>query len=197
MSSETKWSIDLSHSEVSFMIRHLMITHVKGTFKIFDADITTTDKDFTTAVIDFSIEASSISTGNLKRDEHLIGGEFFDVQKHRQIQFRSSTISPADTNGNHELWGELTIKGITKAVKLSAQFGGIAKDPWGNEKAGFTVSGIIKRSDWGLSWNTALETGGFMLSDDVTIACEMELINSSLKASGSEPVAKPTLKETV
>ncbi|MHB8259614.1 MAG: YceI family protein [Bacteroidia bacterium] len=179
--NQTKWSMDLAHSEISFKVRHLMISNVKGTFKIFDASIYTNAKDFTTAEIDLWIDASSISTGDAKRDEHLKGADFFDVQNHKQITFTSSTIGKADAEGNHELWGELTMKGITKNVKLNAQFGGIMHDPWKNEKAGFTVSGKIKRSEWGLSWNTAVEAGGIMVGDEISILCEVELTNAGKK----------------
>jgi polyisoprenoid-binding protein YceI len=166
-----------------------MIAHVKGTFRTFDASIYTSNSDFTTADIDLWIDPSSISTGDMKRDEHLKSPEFFDVLNHKQITFISSTIGKPDNAGNHELWGELTILGITKNVKLNVGFGGIIKDPWGNEKAGFTVSGIIKRSDWGLVWNATLETGGLMVSDEVTISCEIELINK-----GPDP--RVTLEKT-
>jgi len=177
MSKETKWSIDTTHTEITFKVRHLMIAHVKGSFKTFDASIYTRGKDFTTADIDLWIDASSVNTGDAKRDEHLKSADFFDVAKHKQITFVSSTIGKADAKGIHELWGELTMIGITKNVKLDVEFGGIAKDPWGNEKAGFTVSGKINRKDWGLVWNTALEAGGMMVSDEVTISCEIELLN--------------------
>jgi polyisoprenoid-binding protein YceI len=177
MKNETKWSLDQAHSEIAFKVRHLMIAHVKGTFKTFDASIYTTAKDFTTATIDLWIDPSSITTGDEKRDEHLKGTDFFDVKNHKEITFTSSTIGKADSTGNHELWGELTMKGITKNLKLDVQFGGIANDPWGNEKAGFTVAGKINRSDYGLAWNTATETGGVMISDEVTISCEVELTN--------------------
>jgi len=178
---KTKWSIDQSHSEIAFKVRHLMIAHVKGIFKIFDASIYTTAKDFSTAEIDLWIDASSIFTGDTKRDEHLKSADFFDVFNHKQIAFTSNTIGKADPDGNHELWGELTMIGVTKTVKLNAQFGGIIRDPWGNEKAGFTVTGKINRSDWNLMWNTSLETGGLMVSDEVTISCEVELINIGQK----------------
>jgi len=175
--TQTKWTIDQAHCEIGFRVRHLMIAYVKGTFKTFDASIYTTSRDFTSAEIDLWIDPSSIDTGDTKRDEHLKSADFFDVNNHKQITFTSSTIGKPDTNGNHELWGELTMIGVTKNVKLNAQFGGIIKDPWGNEKAGFTISGKIKRSDWGLVWNANIETGGLMVSDEVTISCEIELIN--------------------
>jgi len=159
MSNETKWSIDPAHSEITFNVKHLMIARVKGAFRVFDASIYTTGNDFTTAVIDIWIDASSITSGDEKRDEHLKSAEFFDVENHKQITFTSSTIGAPDENGDHELWGELTIKEVTKRVKLTVQFGGILMDPWGNERAGFTVATKINRSDWGLKWNAVIEAG--------------------------------------
>jgi polyisoprenoid-binding protein YceI len=184
VTTQTKWSIDQAHCEIGFKVRHLMIAHVKGTFKTFDANIYTTSDDFTTSDIDLWIDPTSITTGDTKRDEHLKSPEFFDVLNHRQITFISSTIGLADKDGNHELWGELTILGITKNIMLSVQFGGTVRDPWQNEKAGFTISGVIKRSDFGLLWNATLETGGVMVSDDVNIFCEIELINKGQTEPG-------------
>jgi polyisoprenoid-binding protein YceI len=175
--TQTRWSIDQTHCEIAFKVRHLMIAHVKGTFKTFDASIYTSENDFTTADVDLWIDPASISTGDEKRDEHLKSPEFLDVITHKQITFTSSTMGKPQLDGTQELWGELTIIGITKNVKLDVRFGGIVKDPWGNEKAGFTVSGKINRSDWGLLWNATLETGGVMVSDEVAITCEIELIN--------------------
>ena len=181
MKKETKWSIDPAHSEIAFKVRHLMIAHVKGTFKKFDASIYTSGKDFTTAEIDLWIDASSITTGDDKRDEHLKSVDFFDVKNHKQLTFVASTIGKKVIDGNQELWGELTMVGITKNIKLNVQFGGIVKDPWGNEKAGFTITGKLNRSEWGLNWNSAIETGGFLVSDEVTISCEVELLNAGEK----------------
>jgi len=181
MTKETKWSINQTHSEINFRVRHLMISNVRGSFKKFDASIYTTDKDFRNAVIDLWIDTSSIDTGNEKRDEHLKNEDFFDLTNHKQITFISSTIGKADAKGNHELWGELAMRGITKNIKLNVFFGGIAIDPYGNEKAGFSVSGIINRSDWELGWNKSIEKGGLLLSDEVEILCELELINVSQK----------------
>lgn len=175
--TKSKWSIDQAHSEIAFKIKHLMISHVKGEFKTFDASIYTNAKDFTTAEIDLWIDASSIDTGDAKRDEHLKSPDFFDVQNYKQITFTSSNVEKTEKDGNHELWGELTIKGITKNVKLNVQFGGMIIDPWGNEKAGFAVTGKINRNDWGLIWNAPLEAGGLLVSEDVMIQCEIELTN--------------------
>jgi polyisoprenoid-binding protein YceI len=177
VTTQTRWSIDQAHCELAFKVRHLMIAHVKGTFKIFDASIYTNSTDFLTTEVDLWIDPASISTGDSKRDEHLKSPEFFDVDKHKQITFTSSTIGIPGPDGIQELWGELTIIGITKNVKLNVLFGGMVKDPWGNEKAGFTISGKINRSDWGLVWNANIETGGVMVADEVMISCEIELIN--------------------
>ncbi len=195
MTNQTKWSIDQAHSEIEFKIRHLMIAHVKGRFKTFDASIYTTDNDFTTAEIDLWIDASSITTGDTKRDEHLKGADFFDVQNHPQITFISGSIEKADVDGNQELWGDLTMKAVTKKVKLNVQFGGIINDPWGNERAGFTLTGKINRCDWGIYTNTALETGGILLGEDVTISCEVQLINASQKDLAMELVQEDSFRD--
>jgi len=179
MSKEIKWSIDQTHSEITFKVRHLMISNVRGSFKKFDASIYTSDKDFKNAVIDLWIDTSSIDTGDAKRDEHLQSEDFFDLANHKQITFISRTIGKADAKGNHELWGELAMRGITKNIKLNVLFGGIVTDPFGNEKAGFAVSGTINRSDWELGWNKSIEKGGLLLSDEVEIMCEIELTNVS------------------
>ena len=181
MTKETKWSIDRDHSEISFKVKHLMIANVFGRFKTFDASIYTTGRDFTTAQVDFWIEAASISTGNDNRDEHLRGADFFNIKKHKQITFSSSTMPKPDKDGNQELWGELTMNGIIKNVMFTVQFGGFVNDHTGNEKAGFSLLGKINRKDWGLVWNTELDSGGFMVSDEITISCEIELVNVSLK----------------
>jgi polyisoprenoid-binding protein YceI len=178
MSVHTRWSIDLAHSEIAFKVRHLMIAHVKGAFKIFDANIYTTEKDFTTAEIDVWIDAASITTGDAERDGHLKGADFFDVENHKQITFKANSIEQAGGEGMHEMWGELTIKGISKHIKLQVQFGGMLNDPWGKERAGFTITGKINRSDWGLVWNSTIETGGLMVSDEIKISCEVELTNT-------------------
>lgn len=195
MTNQTKWSVDQTHSEISFKVRHLMIAHVKGEFKTFDASIYTTGKDFATATIDLWIDTDAITTGDTKRDEHLRSAAFFDVRNHKQISFSSSTIEKMDDEGNHELWGDLTMKGITKKIKLNVQFGGIVNDPWGNERAGFAVTGKINRIDWDLSWNATMETGGFMLSEEVSISCDVELINASQREIKMEMEMEPASGE--
>ncbi len=179
--TKTKWVIDRSHSEISFRVRHLMIAHVRGTFKTFDASIYTYAKDFRTAEVDLWIDASSIQTGDKKRDKHLRSRDFLNVRKHKQITFTSSTIGATNAEGNQELWGELTMVGITQNVKLAVHFGGMLNDPWGNERVGFTVTGTINRSNWGLTWNTLTESGGMMVADEIEISCEVELTKMGQK----------------
>ena len=177
----TKWSVDQAHSTIEFKVRHLMISHIKGSFKTFDASIYTTGRDFSTAEVDLWIDVASISTGDEIRDKHLLGADFFDVENHKQISFTSNTIGKADGDGNHELWGVLTMRGIAQDIKLNVLEGGIIKDPWGNERAGFTVTAVIKRSDWGIIFNSTLDSGEIMIGDDVNITCDLEVVNKGPK----------------
>lgn len=174
MSTKTKWIIDSTHSEIAFKVKHLMIVNVKGTFSEYNASIYTTDDHFTTAEFDFWLNPDSLKTNDEKRDEHLRSADFFDTEHHKEITFRSNTIEKKDDD-KYELWGNLTIKGITKKICLDVEFGGIQKDPWGNEKAGFSINGKVNRKDWELNWNTVLESGGVLVGDMVSIACEVEL----------------------
>jgi polyisoprenoid-binding protein YceI len=173
--TKTKWGIDPSHSEIGFKVKHLMIANVRGTFKEFDASIYTTGDDFMSAEIDFWLNPASISTGDEKRDGHLKSADFFDAENFKEIHFTANTYEDVDKDGSYELWGDLTIKGIAKRIKLDVEFGGVMKDPWGNEKAVFSINGKINRKDWGLNWNAALETGGILVSEDVWINCEIQL----------------------
>ena len=173
---KVKWIIDPAHSEIGFKVKHLMITNVKGEFKEFNASIYTTGENFMTSEIDFWLNPASVNTGDPKRDEHLRSIDFFDVENHKQISFTGNTYEQADGDGSYTLYGDLTIKGIKKQVKLDVEFGGVMKDPWGNEKAGFTINGKINRKDWGLNWNAALEAGGVLVSDEVRINCEVQLV---------------------
>ena len=177
--TKTKWGIDPAHSEIGFRVKHLMVANVRGTFKEYDGSIYTTGEDFTTAEIDFWISPASISTGEEKRDAHLKSAEFFDVEKFKEIHFTGNTFEKKDENGRYSLYGDFTMKGVKKQIELDVDFGGIVKDPWGNQKAVFTISGKINRKDWGLSTNVALETGGVLVSEDVWINCEIQLSKQS------------------
>ena len=176
--TKTKWVIDPVHSEISFKVKHLMISNVKGTFKEFDATVYTNGEDFSTAAIEFSLNPASIDTGVADRDGHLKSPDFFDVENFNTITFKSGSLSKVDDE-DYELSGEMTIKGITKNLKLAVEFGGVAKDPWGNSKAGFTLTGKINRKDWDLTWNAALEAGGVLVGETVNISCEVQLLKQS------------------
>ncbi len=176
--TKQKWVIDPAHTEINFKVKHLMITTVTGTFKDYGASIYTTNDDFMTAEVDLYLNAASVDTGNADRDGHLKSGDFFDVENHKQITFVANTYEAVDNDGSYELYGDLTIKGITKRIKLDVEFGGVIKDPWGNEKAGFTINGKVNRKDWDLNWNAALETGGVLVSDEVRISCEVQLMRA-------------------
>jgi polyisoprenoid-binding protein YceI len=171
-----KWTIDPAHSEVLFKVKHLMITTVTGSFRKFDADITAPGDDLSKARVTFRAEVASVTTGSEQRDGHLKSADFFDVADHPYIIFTSTKVEDVDHDGSWTLRGDLTINGITKPVELDIEFGGVTKDPWGNTKAGVTVNGKLDRSGWNLKWNAALEAGGMLLSDEVRIACELQLV---------------------
>lgn len=176
--TKEKWVIDPAHSEIEFKLKHLMVSNVKGKFREFEASIYTTGDDFMTAEADCTINVDSIDTGSADRDKHLKSADFFDVENFPQINFEANSVENVDSDGSYELWGNLSIKGVTRKIKLDVEFGGVMKDPWGNEKAGFTINGTINRKDWGLTWNAALETGGVLVSDEVKISCEIQLVRS-------------------
>ncbi len=168
---KAKWVLDPSHSELTFRVKHLMISNVKGEFNSFSAQI---DKeDFSQGQVEVSVDTASINTNSSDRDTHLKSGDFFDVEKFPLMSFKSTRFEKLNDD-EYELTGLLTIKDIAKEVKLAVEFGGINKDPWGNEKAGFSFSGKINRKDWGLNWNAALETGGVLVSDEVNILGEVQ-----------------------
>jgi polyisoprenoid-binding protein YceI len=174
-----KWVIDITHSEIGFMVRHLMISKVRGQFKQFDASIYTTGDDFMTSEIDCYIDAASVDTGNADRDVHVKAPDFFDVENHPQISFIGNSIESVDKDGSYELWGELTIKGISKRIKLDVEFGGVIKDPWGNEKAAFAINGTVNRKDFELNWNVPLDGGGLLVGEEVKIHAEIQLKRSA------------------
>lgn len=170
------WVIDPNHSEIQFKVKHLMITNVSGSFNIFQASVQTTDEDFMKSTVNFSADVDSISTGNEQRDGHLKNAEFFDSANYPQIKFTATKFEAVDNDGSFELYGDLTIRSITHNIKLDVEFGGVVKDPYGNTKAGFTINGKIKRKDFGLNWDAVTEAGGIVVSDEVKIACEIQLI---------------------
>jgi polyisoprenoid-binding protein YceI len=175
MATKTTWVVDPTHSEIAFKVKHLMISNVKGSFSEFSGKVVTDGDDFSTAEISLNINPASINTGVADRDGHLKSADFFDVENFREINF---TMGKLVKTGDDEfsLTGDLAIKGVSQAVKLDVAFGGLMTDPWGNVKAGFSLNGKINRKDFGLTWNAALEAGGVLVSDDIRLVMEVELL---------------------
>ncbi|MFY0482941.1 YceI family protein [Flavobacterium sp. PLA-1-15] len=173
--STTKWSIDPTHSEIGFKVKHMMFTNVSGSFQKFDATIETEDDNFENAKIEFTGDVDSITTGNADRDKHLLSPDFFDAEKHPKLTFSASSFKKLNEE-EYELKGDLTLNGVTKPVKLDVEFGGLAKDPWGNLKAGMSITGKINRKDWGLNWNSALEAGGVLVGEEVKLNIELQFV---------------------
>ncbi|MFA5046891.1 MAG: YceI family protein [Paludibacter sp.] len=169
--------IDPSHSKIQFKVKHLMISNVLGSFKEFEGKASMVENDFSTAVINVSINAASIDTEAADRDAHLKSPDFFDVENFPKIEFEGKGMTPKDED-IFELTGNLTIKGITKPVSLSVEYGGLMTDPWGNKKAGYSVTGEINRKDWGMGWNAALEAGGVLVGEKIKIMCDVEFAMS-------------------
>jgi polyisoprenoid-binding protein YceI len=177
--STTKWALDPTHSELQFKIKHLMISTVTGQFNKFSGTVETNGDDFTTAKIKFAAEISSISTNNEQRDAHLQNGDFFDAVNHPQLTFESEKLEKISEE-ELKLYGTLTMRGVSKKVTLTVEFGGITKDPWGNTRAGFTVNGKINRQDFGVSFGAVTETGGLLLGDEVKILANVQFVKEVL-----------------
>lgn len=168
-----KWTIDSAHSEIGFKVKHMMFTNVKGHFNDYSVAIDFND-DLKGANLQFEAKINSITTNNADRDNHLKSPDFFDMDQYPTLDFKSTKI---EGNGNdYEITGDLTIKGITKPVKLNAEFSGLMTDPWGNTKVGLNIDGKINRKDFGLTYNAALETGGVLVGEDVNLNAEIQLV---------------------
>ncbi|MFL5753618.1 MAG: YceI family protein [Bacteroidia bacterium] len=177
--TKTKWAIDPAHSEIGFKIKHLMISNVNGSFKKYSGTVETEQEDdFKNASIQFEADVNSIDTANEQRDGHLRTGDFFESEKYPKLKFTSSKTEPVG-DGKYYVHGDMTIKDVTKPITFEAEFSGIAKDPYGQTKAGFEIRGKINRKDFGLTWNAPLETGGMLLSDEVKIHGEVQLIKQA------------------
>lgn len=151
-----------------------MFTNVSGTFAAYDATITTEDDNFENANFEFSANIDSISTNNTDRDNHLKSADFFDADNFPKLTFKASSFTK--DGDDYEITGDLSIKEVTKSVKFPVEFSGLMKDPWGNTKAGLNIYGKINRKDWGLNWNSALETGGVLVGEEVKLNIELQLI---------------------
>jgi polyisoprenoid-binding protein YceI len=174
MTTATKWVIDPMHSEVQFKVKHLVISTVSGFFKSFEGTVETVGDDFEGADISFALNIDSIDTNQTQRDEHLKSPEFFDGASHPQITFKSTSFKKTDDE-EYDLVGDLTIKGVTKSVKLAAQYGGSTDDFYGNTKAGFEVTGKVNRKDFGLTWDGITEAGSIVLGEDIKLIINLQL----------------------
>lgn len=171
----TKWAIDPVHSEVAFKVKHMMFTNLSGRFDSYGVNIITEDDDFTKGVIEFWADTNSVDTRNADRDNHLKSADFFDAEHFPKMTFKASSFTQIEGK-NFELAGDLTIRGITKFVKLPAEFSGLMTDPWGNTKVGINIYGTVNRKDWNLKWNSALEAGGVLVSDEIKLDVEIQLV---------------------
>ncbi|KYC69735.1 hypothetical protein B4099_1079 [Heyndrickxia coagulans] len=174
MMAKTKWAVDYAHSTIDFTVKHMMISKVKGSFQNFEVELEADPQDLTDANISFIVDASSISTKNDDRDNHLRSADFLDVEQYPKITFVSKSVTKAGNN-EYNVTGDLTIRGVTKEETFKATFEGISKNPMsGAETAGFSAEGTVKRSNYGLTWNAALETGGVLVGDEIKFTVELE-----------------------
>jgi polyisoprenoid-binding protein YceI len=178
----TKWVVDPVHSEIQFKVKHLMITTVTGYFRKYDLQVETEGDDFTTAsTIVFTADIDSIDTNNAQRDTHLKSADFFAADQHRQLRFIGRKYEKS--GDEHKLTGDLSIRGTTKPITLSVEFAGIVVDPYGQTKAGFMVDGKISRREYGLQWNAVTEAGQIVVSDEIKIHCEVQLVKRASEAT--------------
>ncbi len=169
------WTIDTSHSQVGFSVRHMMISNVTGQFKTFNGTVDFNEADPVASTVDVTVDTAGIDTRDEKRDGHLRSPDFFDSEKFPHMTFKSNKIEKTgDTTG--KLHGTLTIKDVSRPVVLDVEYHGQAKSPWGTTSAGFSASATIDRKDWGLVWNAPLETGGILVGDKVKIDIQIEVV---------------------
>ncbi|MEP6481318.1 MAG: YceI family protein [Rhodoglobus sp.] len=169
------WTLDPTHSVISFTVKHLMISKVRGTFEKFDVTIVTAE-DPKASTVEATIDVSSVNTGVEARDNHLRTSDFFLVEEHPTVTFTSTSIDGDLASGDFTVTGDLTLRGVTQSVVLKGEFGGTIEDSYGNTRAGASASTKINRHDFGVSWNSALEAGGVTLGDDVTINLDLQVV---------------------
>lgn len=170
----TRWELDPSHSELGFRAKHLLIATTKGKFTDYKVTVLSDKADFTDAKIEVIAKVKSIFTDNNDRDNHLRSADFFDAEKYPELKFVGKSVKKVSGN-KYKVTGDLTMKNVTKTVTLDMEFGGVVKDPWGNTKAGFTITGELNRFDYGLAWNKAIETGGLVVDKMIKLDIEIEL----------------------
>ncbi|NTU62694.1 MAG: YceI family protein [Chloroflexi bacterium] len=169
------WIIDSAHTEVNFTVRHMMISNVRGQFQKLNGTVEFDEANPANSKVNVQIEAASVNTKDEKRDGHLKSPDFFDAEKYPYLTFKSKRVEVKGAN-RARLIGDLTIRDVTKEVSLDVEYNGLAKSPWGTTNAGFSAKTSIKRKEWNLNWNVALETGGWLVGDDINITIELELV---------------------
>lgn len=174
--AKTTWKLDPAHSEIEFKVRHLMVSTVTGRFNKIDSSIESESDDFEGAKGSLTVEVDSISTGQEARDKHLKSDDFFNSEKFPTIRFESTSHHKTGKD-TYSLKGNLTMRDITRPVEFQVEFGGVVKDPFGNYRAGFSITGKVNRKDFQVKWNTMLEAGGAMLSDEVSVSANLAFIH--------------------
>jgi polyisoprenoid-binding protein YceI len=183
------WEIDPAHSEATFAVKHMMFTTVRGHFNVLSGHLHIDEQNPANSWVDAQVDASSIDTRDNTRDNHLRSPDFFDVQKYPTITFKSSRVE--HTGGNeYNVTGDLTIHGVTKPVTFKAEYQGQGKNPYGLLVAGLSAKSRINRKDWGLTWNVGLETGGVLVSEDVNIEIDLEVINKAEASAQQDAVGE-------
>ena len=175
---KTTWNLDPAHSEVNFKVKHMMITNVNGKFGSFDVKASSTGEGFENPEISFTANTATINTGSEQRDQHLKSPDFFDAEKFPTLEFKSRSFKKTG-DSEYVLEGDMSLHGVTKPLSFKVEHSGLQKDPWGNTKAGFSLEGKINRKDFGLNWNAALESGGVLVSEEVKINAEIQLVKNS------------------
>jgi polyisoprenoid-binding protein YceI len=174
----TRWNLDTAHTSINFSIRHMVVSKVRGHFAKFSGGVNLDDGDLTQSVVEATIDASSIDTGTPQRDAHLRSPDFFDVERFPELRFRSTRIEKVDDE-RYRVVGALTIRDVTREVTLDVEYGGRAKDPWGNERAGFIAKAVLDRKNFGLGWNQVLEAGGVLVGDRVDIGLDVQAVKAT------------------
>lgn len=169
------YAIDPAHSRLSFIVRHMGFSKVRGSFEQFEGTVRMSPGDLTTLQAEGTVQANSVTTQDAKRDDHLRSADFFEVEKYPTIEFRSTEVRNV-TGNSFTLVGEFTLHGVTRTIELDATYLGEGADPWGGTRVGFEATTTINRKEYGLNWNAVLETGGFLVSDDVQIAIEVQAV---------------------
>lgn len=178
MTTTSKWVIDPSHSEISFKVKHLVVTTLTGKFETFEGGLETANEDFSDANISFTADVASINTGNADRDGHLKSDDFFNAEAFPKVTFKSTSFTKTG-DGEYKLAGNITLRDVTKPIELTVEYGGTATDPWGNVRAGFEINGKIKRKEFGLKWDVLTEAGGAVVSDEVKLHLNVELVKQA------------------